>query len=136
MVTISNNDIARSIYLGSKGKRGNELRLYSQNVFNFLVKKRLVSRASTILLHLQKIINEEEGIVEATLKSAKKLGTESKHHLVQFLRKRYRAKNVVFQEAIDEKLLGGFKVEVGDEVIDLTIKNKIEKLEEHLTRNL
>jgi len=35
---------------------------------------------------------------------------------------------------VDEKLLGGFRIEVNDEVIDLTLKNKAEKLQEHLTK--
>ena len=42
---------------------------------------------------------------------------------------------VIFKEKIDEKLLGGFRIEVNDEVIDLTLKNKIFKLEEYLTRS-
>ena len=41
----------------------------------------------------------------------------------------------IFNEVLDEKLLGGFKIEVNDEIIDLTIKNKLEKLQEYLTRN-
>jgi F0F1-type ATP synthase delta subunit len=36
---------------------------------------------------------------------------------------------------VDEKLLGGIKIKVGDEIIDGTLKNKIKKLENHLIIN-
>ena len=52
------------------------------------------------------------------------------------LKERYQQKEVILVEVLDEKLLGGFKMEVNDEVIDLTIKNKIGKLQEYLTRNI
>ena len=38
----------------------------------------------------------------------------------------------IFKEVIDKNLIGGFKVEVNNEVIDVTLRNKISKLQEHL----
>ena len=58
-----------------------------------------------------------------------------KRELTQTLTHRYKAKEIKIVENLDKKLLGGFKVEVGDEVIDLTLRNKINKLQEHLTSN-
>ena len=40
-----------------------------------------------------------------------------------------------FLENLNEKLLGGFKIEVNNELIDLTLKNKIYRLQEHLIRS-
>ena len=132
MPAISNNNIANAIFQGSKGKTGNDLHKYSQNVVKFLAKKRFLSKSRDILERLNKIANDKEGIIEVKLRSAKRLAPETKHHLATTLKKRYRAKDVVWNEVIDEKLLGGFRVEINDEVIDLTIKNKINKLQEHL----
>ena len=133
MVKISNSDIARSIYEGAKENKGN-LSSYLKNVVKFLAKKRLISKVPEILLQLKKIINKEEGILEAKVLSATKLGGEAKYSIMHSLQKRYDAKDVILDEAIDEKLLGGVRIEAGDEVIDLTMRNKIKKLQEHLLR--
>ena len=39
-------------------------------------------------------------------------------------------------ESLDSKLLGGLKVEVNNEIIDLSIKNKIGKLQKYLTKSV
>jgi len=134
MATISNNDIARSIYLLSKGKTGAELSNILHNVTKFLARKRLLSKANDILSRLKKIIDQENGILAVKVTSGKKLGEEIKKSLVHSLKERYRVRDVNFIEKQDENLLGGVKIEANDEIIDLTVKNKIEKLKEYLTR--
>lgn len=133
MATTTNNDIARAIYLSSKD--GGHTPQFYKNVTQFLVRKRLLPKAKDILLHLNKIINEGEGRIEAKVSSKSELDGETKKELINSLSKRYSAKDVVLHTHLDERLLGGFRVEVDDEVIDLTIKNKIGKLQEHLTKN-
>jgi len=134
MATISNNDIARAIYLASKDKSSGEMHQVHKNIISFLARKRLMSKSSLILASLEKIINSEGGKVSATVASAKRLHDEEEKTLVHFLKKRYSAKEVALTKILDEKLLGGFRVEANNEVIDLTIKNKIRQLQEYLTR--
>ena len=42
---------------------------------------------------------------------------------------------MVLKESLDAGLLGGFRIEVKDEVIDLTSRNKLRKLQAHLTKS-
>ena len=134
MATTSNNTIAHAIYEVTKGKTGSELAGVMGDVMKFLVRKRLLSRSPGIVTSLEKIINKEEGILKAKVLSARKLEHDTKSHIIQDLEKRYGAKKIILEEEINEKLLGGIKIEIGDEIIDLTLKNKINKLQEHLTR--
>lgn len=134
MAAISNNDIAKTIYLLTQGKTGAELQNTLQSITRFLAKKRLLNKTNAILSRLRKMINDEEGVVEVRVTSAEDLGDEAKRSLKHSLKERYKAKEINFTEMIDKSLLGGFKVEVNDEVIDFTVKNKIKKLKEHLTR--
>ncbi len=136
MATISNNDIARAIYLVSKDKTSVELHDINTKVVRFLVRRRLLSKTPDILVRLNETINHEEERVVAKVSSIRKLDEGLKNELISFLKERYKAKEVTLKEALDEKLLGGIKVEVGDEIIDLTIKNKIKKLQEYLTRKI
>lgn len=132
MTVISNNDIAKAIYLSSKETQ-NKAEFLS-NVVNFLNKKRFLSRSPLILAQLEKIINKEDGRTVAKLTSASKLENKHKSEFELFLKNRYKAKEISFLETIDQKVLGGVKLEIGDEVIDLTLKNKINRLQEHLIR--
>lgn len=134
MSIISNNDIARAIYLSLKEKSSTEVHKVHESVIKFLIKKRLMQRVSAILYQLKKIVNFENGIVSATVLSAHKIHEKEEKDLIHFFKKRYSAKEVALTHVLDKKLLGGMRLEVNDEVIDLTIKNKIRELQEYLTR--
>jgi F-type H+-transporting ATPase subunit delta len=135
MTVVSNNDIARAIYLSFKDKSGSEQIDISKRVVNFLFKRRILSKAPLILSQLAKIVNHEEGRMVAKVSSAFKLNHQDEINLEHSLKKRYSAKEIVLSLNLDQKLLGGIKVEVNNEVIDLSIKNKIEKLQEYLTKS-
>lgn len=136
MAIISNNDIASAIYSVSKNKIDNELSLSLKNVVKFLARKHLLLKAKEILFKLEKIINQENGIIVVKASSTKKLSEETKKEIRQFFKKRHNAKEVILQENLDEKLLGGTRIEVDDEVIDLSFKNRMEQLQKYLTRPL
>lgn len=136
MATISHNDIARAIYLVSKGKTEGELGDINNKIIEFLTRKRLMSKAPDILEKLNNIINKEEERLEVKVLSKTKLKEEIKKELTFFLKERYKAKEIILTENIDDKLIGGMKIEIGDEIIDLTVKNKIKKLEEYLIRKI
>lgn len=133
MATHSYNDIARAIYLNSKDKSGSELTSSLQKSVKFLYRKNLLSKKEDILEKLQEIINESNGIVVAKVWSVKKIESGVRTELLNFLRKHYSAKEVHLEEKIDDKLLGGVRIEINNEVIDLTIKKKISLLKKHLT---
>ena len=131
MTTISNNDIARAIYLASKEKEDEQ---FFSKVIQFLVRRRLLPKAPDILERLNKIINKEEGIVIVKVSSKQYLPEKIKNELMKILEKRYPEKIITIVPNLDQTLLGGFKIEIDDEVIDLTLKNKIDKLQEYLIK--
>jgi len=136
MATMSNNDIAHAIYLSSKDKTSAEQALIFPKITQFLFRRRLMSQAPDILSRLDKIINESKGVVVVKISSKDKLHENTKREISHILKQKYSAKEIHLIESLDEKLLGGFKIEVNDEVIDLTIKNKISKLQEYLTKTV
>ncbi|MFZ2150380.1 MAG: ATP synthase F1 subunit delta [Minisyncoccia bacterium] len=136
MAAISNNNIARAIYLALQGKDKNEQSRAYAEVVNFLAKRRLLSKAPDIMERLNKIINTEEGKIEAKIYTAKKLSDATRKNLARALSERYGGKEIILEEKLDERLLGGWRAEINDEVIDLSIKNKIKKLQAHLTKTI
>lgn len=136
MATLSNNDIARAIYLASKGKSETGLNEFNKKIVRFLFRKKLLNKSSDILERLEKIIHREEEKIKVKLTSAKKLEEGVRNKIKEFLKKRYKVKEIILEEMLDDRLLGGIRLEANNEVIDLSIKNKINKLQEHLTRKI
>lgn len=135
MTAVSSKNIAHAIYLASKDKSHEEQSLVVKKTLQFLIKKRLLSKTKDILSHLKKIINEHEGVIEAKVYSSEKINEKTSSGLTQALIKRYSVREVRLVEILDKKLIGGLKIEVNNEIIDLTLKNRMKKLQEHLTSN-
>ena len=132
MATISINNLARAIYESSYGKDGAQLDSVMKNAVNIISKKHLLSKSKEIINQLQIISDKNEGVIRAKISSKVKLEQKIVIEIEDFIKKRYKAKNTVLEFTIDPKLLGGIKIEVGDEIIDATLKNKIKKLENYL----
>ena len=133
---MSNNQIARAIYLATKEKNGMGQKEILKNAVQFLARRRLLSRVPQILSSLRKIVDNEEGRARASVISAKKLREHDKTTLSRLLKKRYLATEVVFEESLDPSLFAGVRVQVNDEVIDLTLRNKITQLQKYLIKTV
>ncbi len=134
MPAISHNDIANAIYQGGEGKKGADLSNFISDTVRFLAKNNLISKSEAILGALKNIVNEKTGVMEVNVWGKEKMSTHAKHEIKEVLKKRYGDKDFVFLEHIDETLLGGFKIKAGDDLIDLTLRNKINRLKDYLIR--
>ena len=132
MATISTNNLARAIYESSLGKSGSELDMVAKNIVEIISRKHLIGKSKEIITSLEKIIDKNEEVVRAKISSRIKLEKKIIDEIEDFIKKRYKAKNTVLEFEVDEKLIGGIKIEIGDEIIDTTLKNKIKKLENYL----
>ncbi len=132
MATISINNMARAIYDSSQGKEGAELDAVTKNAVDLISKKHLMSRSKEILSSLEKIVDKKDEVVRAKISSRVKIDKKIVDEIEDFIKKRYKAKNTILEFMVDETLLGGIKIEVGDEIIDTTLKNKIKKLQNYL----
>ncbi len=131
MATLSHTDIAKAIHLTLREDSG-----ATAQVVNFLAKRKMLSKSEAILSKLEDIVNEEQGLLKGIIYSSEKIDEKIKREIMQNLEKKYQGKKIFLEEKIKEGLLGGYKIEIGGEVIDLSIQNKIKKLQEHLTRNI
>lgn len=134
MAILSYNNIANAIYIGLKEKNGDSLNSFIDNVVKFLYKKKLFSKSNIILEKLEDLLNTEKGLLLVNVYSSKKLEENTKKESALILKNKYKKNSVIFTEIIDEKVIGGIKLEMNNEIIDLTIFNKLKKLQAHLTR--
>lgn len=135
MVILSNNEIAEIIYSLIKEKDHKNLVGIMEKLI-FFDKNRLLGKSEILISSLRQMIHKQQGIIEVVLSSAILLEHKQKEELGSALKKRYGANEVIFKEIIDKNLIGGFKIEVNNEIIDVTLRNKILKLKEHLTSKI
>lgn len=132
MATISINNLAKAIYESGKDKSGTDLAHVMENATKFLAEKHMLGKAPQILEVLENITDSHDGIVRVKISSKEKLSNKLKDEAEEIVKKRYKAKVVYLEEYEDKNLLGGIKIEVGDEIINMTLRNKLDKLQNYL----
>ena len=101
-----------------------------QKTINFLKvlgEAKRLSLLPTISSEYKKLLAERDSSSELTITSAYELTKEQVDSITKGLEKRY-GENVNVKSEVDSALIGGFSVKCGDEVIDHSIKGRLDKL--------
>ncbi|MEH3113996.1 ATP synthase F1 subunit delta [Pedobacter terrae] len=78
--------------------------------------------------------NQIKGIVTADVISATALGAEAKEQIVAIVKKELGANQVIVNEKVNEKLIGGFILKVGDKQFDASIASGLSKLKKEFAQ--
>ncbi len=135
MARIKTNDVAFAIYSSTLNKAGADLDLVLKNTVKFLLKNRLLGKSKEILSKLKEIEDKENKHLEIVVKSSNKLEPGSLHEIKHWAVDHYKVKSVNIEEVIDEYLIGGMKIEIDKEIIDMSIKNQVNQLQEFLLKS-
>lgn len=92
-----------------------------------LVEKKRIHEVEGILNQLREISLEKNNKVIAEVKTVIALTDDERKTLAEKLSKKYN-KTIILKEIIDKDIIGGVYVRVGDDVIDGTIKYKLESM--------
>ncbi len=96
-----------------------------------LAQKRREYVLNEIVAQFIVLANAAAGIVKAKVKSAIEISPEQLEELRQKLAKA-TGKNVLIELEIDETVMGGMIVRIGDTIIDGSVSNRLKLLEKHL----
>lgn len=123
----------------------NEKKEFIENVFGDNLDKEVISLIKLLIdkgriYYLKDVLkeylvlaDEELGIVHATVHSARKLKDDDIERIKEALRIKTN-KEVVIENKVDASLIAGIKVTLGNNVTDITMKSKIEKMKETLLK--
>ena len=100
-------------------------------VLHVLVDKRRESLLDNIVEEFDRYKDVNENRVQARVVSAKKLDADLLEALRSALEQRTR-KSVVLTETIDPEVLGGLRVNVGDRVLDGTVRRSLQDMRRNL----
>ncbi len=101
------------------------------NFLLFLLKKRRIQFFEQIALDFEKLYKEKLGILEATLISVEPMEEKQKEKLIQKLQKQ-TAKKIQLINKLDPALIGGGVLILANQVIDSSIRHKLNRLKEQL----
>ncbi|NGF56997.1 ATP synthase F1 subunit delta [Parapusillimonas sp. SGNA-6] len=98
--------------------------------FNIMVRKGRSELVYATALEFIREYNEVKGIVHAEVTSAAPLSATNLEALRASIAEQIQA-DVILANKVDESLIGGFVVTVGDRQIDASLAGKLNKLERH-----
>jgi len=96
-------------------------------VVGHLVRQPRGRRIGQLLRHAATIVADQSDELVATVTTAASLGAEHRTRLEQGLARRY-GRDVRVNEVVDPTVVGGLRVQVGDEVTDGTVATKLSQL--------
>jgi F0F1-type ATP synthase delta subunit len=132
MTKITPKIFAEAMYGATKGKVGAEFERLIKRGVQVLENKRLLGKSKDILAALVDLVDKDTGTVRVRVTTAGKMENEKRKKLEHEIKEKYKAKVVISEYFEKAELLGGMRVEVGDEVEDSTYKNGLRKLEKFL----
>lgn len=135
MVKISTKNVAEAIYASAKNKGGTELSSVLRNAVEFIAKKNLLSKTPEILRYIEHVSDFETNTLLAKVLSKTPLTKKLSDQVENLLKKRYKTKTPMLEWQEDKSLIGGVRIETEDEIIDLSLKNKVEQLQNYLLKN-
>ncbi len=102
-----------------------------KNFLHFLVTKRRFFYVEQILKNFIETCSQKRGELKAELKSAKELSSDEISKITDELTKNFSSK-IKLNYKYDESLIGGLVLQVGSTMVDTSIKNKLQQIQNRM----
>lgn len=106
----------------------------SLSIFTLLTKKHREGYLPLIAQEFHHLYNEHKGIEEATVTTTFALDDKTRKAFVDVV-KGISKKEVELKEVVDENLIGGFVLKIGDRQIDDSVSSRLKALRVDFTKN-
>ncbi len=103
-----------------------------KNTLNVLVEQHRERNMVAIASHFLGLVNEENGVADATVTSAKPISESEMNDISAVFAKKIDKKALHITNVTDPSVIGGVSVRIGNQVFDGTVGGKLNRLERHL----
>lgn len=131
---ISNKQYAIGLFEAVKDLKDAKAKEAIANFIKILAKNNDLNRMNNVISEFNKIWDANHGSVEAEIVSVEKLDKANEKLLEDYVKKLTSAKEIKINNMIDKKILGGFILRVGDQVLDGSLKTKIKELKDTMSK--
>jgi F-type H+-transporting ATPase subunit delta len=104
-----------------------------ENLLKLLIRNKRLDLLHVVLARYEELADDAEGLVRARVRAAQDLTEKQQELLTQALGKALK-RQVVGEFKKDAKLIGGFVVQFGNKVVDLSISGQLDRMKENLTK--
>ena len=104
-----------------------------KNFLKILVEKGRINSLKTIETTFKQLLNDKHNIIEGTVISAVPMEEKQIKELEEKLSKKYN-KNVTLENKVDESILGGVLVRLGNTQIDGSVKTRLDNIKDQLAQ--
>jgi F-type H+-transporting ATPase subunit delta len=111
----------------------NEIDILVLNFLKVLIDKKRFDTFDEILISFKKALDDKNNISRINVTSAVAMSEESKKKLKIKLEEKLK-KNVVLDISLDSNIIAGLVIKIGDNIIDMSLKHKLEDLSKNITR--
>ncbi len=122
---IAKNDLVRIIQEVTKKFALGPL---TSNFFASIVRNRRLNLFPEIYEEFSRLLKQQKNILEVELIVAIKPEKEHVDRVKSLVEQKYPGRIISIKETVKEKILGGFQVKIGSEVIDASLKNQLDSL--------
>ena len=102
-----------------------------RKICGLLVARGRVDRLQAVAAEYRRLLNREHGVIEAVATTASQLNAEETAALKRKVAQ-MTGKTVDLRVEVDEALIGGLTVRVGDTLYDASVRGRLERLRERL----
>ena len=97
--------------------------------FVLLVKKNNTRHLDSVIAEAEKLLNKKRGIIEVSVEYASAADENMESFIKEEIKKRTGAAGVNLTGRINAGLIGGYRLRMGDEIIDASVRCQLRKLE-------
>jgi len=121
MSTPSRQELAEVILEMADKQSGKRL---SESVAAYLVANRRTGDLDAIIREVARLRQQRDGVTEVTATTAHKLNDQLRRNIKSIL----DTKKLIINEVVDAEVLGGVRLETSEELLDLTVRNRLNRL--------
>jgi len=131
MRKITPKKYAISLYESLKDVPKDQMTIIIKSFMAVLIRNKDLKKANKIIKTFREYYNQSEGIQEVQISTAGTLDDQVKSKILKLLTS-IMNKKIELRETVDKDLMGGMVLKYGDNVVDGSIKKRIELLAESL----
>ena len=111
-----------------------DLQSNARNFAKLLVRKRRANLAAQIVDAFRERLNSVRGIAEANVTTAVPLSNEARTAVAEAVRRYTNADTVTLYETVDSQIIGGAVVQIGDRIIDGSVRTRLSSMRRSLAQ--
>lgn len=113
----------------------NKVSALTFSIIDIITRKNREPLLPAIALEFHNAYNDYKGIGKASVITAVPLDAQAKENINAIVKKLSNRNQIELDQRVDESLIGGFVLNVGDRQIDASVKNKLKSLKVKFSEN-